>query len=326
MKSTTNPIFITKYRPFYIRDFCLTDQFTMAINTFIEIDQMNLLLIGDTNTGKTTLINALIREYYGLTTSESFPESNIMFVNNLKEQGIQYFRNDMKTFCQSRSSIHGKKKMVLVDDIDNINEQCQQVLRNYIDKYKRNVHFIAVCSNVQKVIESIQSRLHIIKIPRPTPEQFWQVMEKVIANENIVIDEESKRYIVMVSNNSIRTLLNYLEKIVIYSQPISIDLCKRLCSNISYQHLEKYIEYLKQSDLKSAISTIYEIYDFGYSVIDILDFLFTYIKLTTIVDEDMKYQVISLLCKYITVFHNIHEDCVELALFTNEFYHLFDYN
>ena len=180
MKSTTNPIFITKYRPFYIRDFCLTDQFTVAINTFIKIDQMNLLLIGDTNTGKTTLINALIREYYGLTTSESFPESNIMFVNNLKEQGIQYFRNDMKTFCQSRSSIYGKKKMVLVDDIDNINEQSQQVLRNYIDKYKQNVHFIAVCSNVQKVIESIQSRLHIIKIPRPTPDQFWQVMEKVI--------------------------------------------------------------------------------------------------------------------------------------------------
>jgi DNA polymerase III delta prime subunit len=309
-----------------MKDFCLTAEFTSAIDTFMNIDQLNLLLIGDCNSGKTTLINALIREYYGLSATQSFPESNIMFVNNLKEQGIQYFRNDMKTFCQSRSSIHGKKKMVLVDDIDNINEQSQQVLRNYIDKYKRNVHFVAVCSNVQKVIESIQSRLHIIRIPRPTPDQFLQVINNVIALEKIVIDDESKRYLVMVSNNSIRTVLNYLEKIVIYNQPVSIELCKRLCSNISYQRLEQYIHCLKRSDLKTAITTIYEIYDFGYSVIDILDFLFTFIKLTTIIDDDMKYLVIRLLCKYITIFHNIHEDCVELALFTNEFQLLFSHN
>jgi hypothetical protein len=33
--------------------------------------------------------------------------------------------------------------------------------------------------------------------------------------------------------------------------------------------------------------------------------------------EKQKYKLISLLCKYITVFHNIHEDEIELALFTN---------
>ena len=70
----------------------------------------------------------------------------------MKEQGIQYFRNDMKTFCQSRSSIYGKKKIVIIDDIDTINEQSQQVFRNYIDKYSNNIQFISVCSNVQKVV------------------------------------------------------------------------------------------------------------------------------------------------------------------------------
>jgi DNA polymerase III delta prime subunit len=323
MKSTTNPTFITKYRPFYIRDFCLTDPFVSALRAFIELDQLNLLLVGDCNSGKTTLINAIIREYYGLSKEVAFPENNIMFINNLKEQGIQYFRNDMKTFCQSKSSIHGKKKLVLIDDIDNINEQSQQVFRNYIDKYKQNVHFISVCTNVQKVIESIQSRLHIIQIPRPTQEQFWEVMEKVIAKENITIDHESKKYLITASNHSIRTMMNYLEKIYIYNQPVSIGLCKRLCSNISHQHIELYIDCLKRADLNSAIAAIYEIYDFGYSVIDILDYLFTFIKLTALIDEEMKYQVIILLCKYITIFHNIHEDCVELALFTNEFYQLF---
>ena len=87
-----------------------------------------------------------------------------MTINSLKEQGIQYYRTDVKTFCQTRCSIPGKKKIVILDDIDNINEQSQQVFRNCIDKYNNNVHFISSCSNVQKVIDTLQSRMIIIKL------------------------------------------------------------------------------------------------------------------------------------------------------------------
>ena len=62
-----------------------------------------------------------------------------MFINNLKEQGVNYYRNEMKTFCQSHSSIFNKKKLVVIDDMDTLSEQSQQVFRNYIDKYKNNV-------------------------------------------------------------------------------------------------------------------------------------------------------------------------------------------
>ena len=88
----------------------------------------------------------------------------------MKEQGINYYRNDVKTFCQTSSSIKHKKKIIVLDDIDIINEQSQQVFRNCIDKYSNNIHFIASCSNPQKVIESLQSRLTIIKI-RPLQKQ-----------------------------------------------------------------------------------------------------------------------------------------------------------
>ena len=54
--------------------------------------------------------------------------------------------------------------MVVIDDMDILNEQSQQVFRNYIDKYKNNVNFICSCSNIEKIIESIQSRLYIFTI------------------------------------------------------------------------------------------------------------------------------------------------------------------
>ena len=45
--------------------------------------------------------------------------------------------------------------------------------------------------------------------------------------------------------------------------------------------------------------------------------------MTDKLDEDTKYRVTQLICKYITIFHNIHEDGIELSIFTNNLYDLF---
>jgi hypothetical protein len=52
-------------------------------------------------------------------------------------------------------------------------------------------------------------------------------------------------------------------------------------------------------------------------VMDILDNYFIFIKITAHLTEEQKYSIIPFICKYITVFHNIHEDEIELALFSN---------
>ena len=75
-----------------------------------KIDNLNILLVGNSGCGKTSLIFASIREYYKL---EKIPMQNIMLINNLKEQGIQYYRTQVKTFCQTPSCISGKKNLLL---------------------------------------------------------------------------------------------------------------------------------------------------------------------------------------------------------------------
>ena len=50
---------------------------------------------------------------------------------------------------------------------------------------------------------------------------------------------------------------------------------------------------------------------------DIYDNYFLYVKSTNIINETHKYEIIKILCKYITIFHNIHEDEIELSLFSN---------
>jgi DNA polymerase III delta prime subunit len=310
--------FISKYKPYYLEDFYLDEDFQDILKTFFDIDDLNLLFVGNPNSGKTTFLYAIVREYYKLKCDDPIPESNILFINNLKEQGIQFFRSEMKTFCRSRSSIYGRKKLIVIDDMDLINEQSQQVFRNYIDKYKHNVNFIAVCSNIQKIIESIQSRVNILYIPSLTQTQMLEIMNNIIEKENLIINEESKKYLLKNSGNSIRNIINNLEKIYILGEPIDIEICKKLCSNISMFQFEEFIRTLLSGNMNKAIQILYDIHDYGYSVIDILDYFFNFMKLTDLLNENQKYKIIPVLCKYTTIFHSIHEDSIELALFTNE--------
>ena len=91
----------------------------------------------------------------------------------------------------------------------------------------------------------------------------------------------------------------------------------KLCSNISFYILEDYTNLIKQNKIEDALNLIYDLYDRGFSVMDILDNYFVFIKQCVSLTEDEKYKIIPYICKYITIFHNIHEDEIELALFTN---------
>ena len=308
--------FLKKYQPVFFKDFTIDDAYIELLNTLIKMNNLNILLVGNSGCGKTSLLYATIREYYQMS---NIPKQNVLYINNLKEQGIQYYRTEVKTFCQTPSAIFGKKKFIILDDIDSINDQSQQVFRNCIDKYSHNVHFLASCSNTQKVIDSIQSRCTIIKI-KPICKNFLKIIFNKIKNtEKLNIDNNSEEFILNICNNSIRLLINYMEKFKLLGINITETKVKEICTNISFYEFEKYTEeWYKNKNLPFSIQIIYSIYNKGYSVMDILDSYFTFIKITNILNETIKYKVIKLILKYIALFHTLHENEIELALFTNE--------
>jgi DNA polymerase III delta subunit len=113
-------------------------------------------------------------------------------------------------------------------------------------------------------------------------------------------------------------MINYLEKLKILNLPITESLIDNICSNISYHVFDKYTNFILDGKLLQGIKIFYDLYDAGYSAMDIYDNYFIYIKITDIIKDDIvKYKIIKLLCYYITVFYNIHEDEIELANFTN---------
>ena len=307
--------FIYKYKPTRLDDFEISEQLKNLLNSLTLNNNLNVLFVGNSGSGKTSLIDALIKNYYG----DSYKSENVLRINSLKEQGIQYYRNEVKTFCQTPCIVNGKKKCVLLDDIDFINEQSQQVFRNCIDKYSHNVNFISSCCNLQKVIDTLQSRQIIIRLTTHSHENLKNVLNYIANKESMKIDENTKEFIVKLSNNSLRIMINYMEKLKIINLPINYELVNNICSNISYEIFDRYTQYLLDKNVPEAVKIFYDLYDCGYSTMDIYDNYFLYIKSCELLKNDnMRYEIIKWLCHYITIFHNIHEDEIELALITHD--------
>jgi len=98
----------------------------------------------------------------------------------------------------------------------------------------------------------------------------------------------------------------------------------RITTNIHFYKFEELHSLLKEKKIYEAMKLSLQIIDDGYSVIDFLDNYYLFVKITKIIEEEVKYEIIKLICKYIIVFYNIHEEEVEIILFIKNIYNIYD--
>ena len=319
-----------KYRPQTVAEFCISPALAESLRAMASIDDLSIMFVGAPFSGKTALLTAIVREYYKIPRDAPIPETNVMFVNSLGDNGIGFYRIDLKTFCKSRSTIPGRKKTVVVDDIDALTEQSQHVFRNHIDKYGHCVNFVSACTNPQRVVASLQSRLHPVRLEKPAAAQVGALIRRVAETEAIEIDAGALELMLGFCDHSICAMLNYLEKARLLGIPVRCAPASpagsasmrdvgvvELITDISNDEFRRYFELVRARALQEAIAVLYCMYDGGYSVIDILEYLFAFAKASAMLTDGEKYAVVEILCRYIAIFNTAHEDAVELALMTN---------
>jgi hypothetical protein len=164
--------------------------------------------------------------------------------------------------------------------------------------------------NLNELMEQIFKKFNLIKIYMETRNMNASDVLKLTVAELILTYKNFD--VTGLFNNSV---LNASEKKQFIDA--NIELFKKWD-----QFLASTMVFLVKSfpDLNEAIKILYDIYDKGYSVMDILDNYFLFVKITNSLTETQKYEIIPNICKYITIFHNIHEDEIELALFSNNLF------
>lgn len=302
-----NESFINKYKPKDFDNIIINKNIKNIIKNTIEKRNMNILFIGNCETGKTILINIL-----------NDIIKNSVLINNLKEKGINTFRTDIKLYCQ----LTQKNKTILIDDYDHITESCQYVIKTLMDKYK-NILFIASIKDIKKLIEPLKHKFLIIKLENITKNFLRTLIDNVLKEEKMFLDENTIKYIINISDNSINRMYNYIEKLKLLNDNITYDSCLNILTNISYDTFDKILIFCKENNKLAVYNKFNYIYKKGYSIIDIFDFFFKFIKSTEEIEEIIKYKIIKLICEYISIIDSINELDSELILFSYELVELF---
>lgn len=119
-------IWIEKYRPKRIQDLILPDKYLDKFRNFIEKPTNILLSSINPGTGKTSTVNAIIRE--------SGIES--IFINASLENGIDTLRGKISHFA-STESLDGRPKIVVMDECLEENEKIIVLDENGKEVYKK---------------------------------------------------------------------------------------------------------------------------------------------------------------------------------------------
>lgn len=309
-----NELISEKYKPRFLHDYCINNKTKNLIKYFLSTNNLKLLIIGNMCSGKTIFTNILINEYFHNIDSNIIND-NLLYISSLKDNGINYFRNEIKIFCQS-NNIFTKKKLIIVDDIECINDQCQYILLGLINKYKNKVNIILTVNNYQKILDSFLSHLIIINLEYPDYEYLYQFTKNIIYNEKININNNLIDKIILNSNNSIKNIFNILEKLILYDNIINNSNINNFLYFINDNIFYNFTLDCINKNIKDAINKLKKIYYDGYSIIDIYDYYSNYIKNTNDFNENIKFEIINILIKYIINYHNTNEDIIELYFFT----------
>lgn len=312
-------LLIHKYNPKHLDEFIGNDEVKLFLKNMIQCNCISFILLGSQGYGKTSFLEAFVNDYFKGHNITNF-HNNVLYINQFKEQGIHFFKNEVKHFCKTHSLSKHIKKILVLDNLDSIPECSQYIIQYLIDKYSHQILFIASACSQQKILSCLQSRMISHTIQYPRYQDLFNYSKIIIDNEKILITKDCIiDKIVTKSDYSFRKLINLLDKVHLLGEEINEEIISDICSDINDKLYDTIIENLRNGMLGQAIHTIHKMTYLGYSNIDIYDNFYHYIKNSDL-EECVKLTIIPIICEFITNFYNYYEDHIELVIFTNKLY------
>lgn len=306
-----NENYATKYFPQTLNDLPLEKNFIRILHKCISNNILQILLIGDDDYIKLMVLQTIIKTL-------GIPQSEQLFISQIKDQGVTNMRYEIKQFSQTPSP--KSKKILIIDDIHMFSENIQKLFINNIDKWSKNIYIVVTCNNLYSVDECLVSRLFPLNIPEMENETLMKHIIKICNIENIQLNKSHYEFIIKISESNLQTIYHILHKckLLQFDKKINYDLLKQTCTLIHIDEMSTYFSIAKKGELKKGFEYLSTISEKGYSVLDILNEMYLFIKITKLLNEEEKYLTCKIISFYIVHFITIHEEELELLLFTQE--------
>ena len=231
-------LWVEKYRPHKIADCILPDAMKATFQEYVNRKEVpNLLLSGTAGIGKTTVAKAMCDEI-GI---------DYLVINGSDNRGISTIQTDVKNYATSMS-FSGGKKVVIIDEADNLTADAQKALRGIIEEVSINCSFIFTCNFKNRIMDAIHSRCSVIDFKAngskaKMASQFFKRVEHILETEGVTYDKEVVAAVITKHFPDNRRILNELQR---YSIGGTID--KGILASVSDVQLTELVKSLKTKD------------------------------------------------------------------------------
>ncbi|MBL7148302.1 MAG: replication factor C large subunit [Nanoarchaeota archaeon] len=171
----------------------------------LVLEKKPILIYGDTGTGKTASVHALVNELdYELL------ELNASDYRN-KEEIENIIGNSTKQL-----SLFNKQKLILIDEIDGINTKDRGCIQALIKIIKESTFPIIVIANDiwDQKFKDLRKTCNLIEFNKPNYLDIYNILNEITEKENKKIDTSTLKEISRLSEGDVRAAINDLNTIL----------------------------------------------------------------------------------------------------------------
>ena len=234
MASLENSLLVEKYRPSELENYVGNKSIKKSIAQYLDQnDIQNLIFYGPAGTGKTTLAKLIVKNL----------DCDHLYINASDERGIETIRDKVQGFASVAS--FKPLKVIILDEADFLTIQAQASLRNIIETFSRTTRFIMTCNFVERIIDPLQSRCHVLKIVPPTKQDVARHLSWILEQEKIRYEMQDLVPLVNQYYPDLRKCINTIQLSTI-DNDLKLDKSILVSSN----YIDKVINALSERDLK----------------------------------------------------------------------------
>ena len=177
----SNQLFTEMFRPRTIAECILCPRVRQELEKGVH---NSILMYGTAGIGKTSLTRLLVQGH------------DVLEINASLERGIDTIRDEVVAFASTSSIITGEDtfKIIQLEECDNLTLDAWKSLRSVMEKYYKNVRFVANCNYVEKIPEPIQSRFNMICLNPINQEESEFLFKEYVSRVGYILSKMNIKF------------------------------------------------------------------------------------------------------------------------------------